>query len=163
MPLKSVSPASAALIASTTKRKTEKVASASACRRVRMRLTGSTKKFDGRLCDSIHPGEPSLARIHHARLTCEPPGFEYAATFRVNEVFDFQTRRVVLSHNKTSRVAELAPLGAFTRVDTFYQVFGFVAAICIGITGLTAFFTGLDCLTSRTRGRHRSLSGDKVD
>jgi hypothetical protein len=37
-------------------------------------------------------------------------------------------------------------------VDTFYQVFGFVAAICIGIIVLSAFFTGIGYFKSRTRG-----------
>ncbi len=37
-------------------------------------------------------------------------------------------------------------------MDTFNQVFGFVAAICIGIIVLTAFFTGLGYLKRRTRG-----------
>ena len=37
-------------------------------------------------------------------------------------------------------------------MDTFYQVFGFIAAICIGIMVLTVFFTGLSYLKNRTRG-----------
>ena len=37
-------------------------------------------------------------------------------------------------------------------MDTFYQVFGFVAAICIGIIVLTAFFTIVGYFKSKTRG-----------
>ena len=37
-------------------------------------------------------------------------------------------------------------------MDTFYQVFGFVAAICIGIIVLTAFFTAVGYFKSKTRG-----------
>jgi len=37
-------------------------------------------------------------------------------------------------------------------MDTFNQVFGFVAAICIGIMMLTLFFTGIGYFKSRTRG-----------
>ncbi|MBC8094275.1 MAG: hypothetical protein H7Y43_00550 [Akkermansiaceae bacterium] len=42
--------------------------------------------------------------------------------------------------------------GDSTRMDTFYQVFGFVAAICIGIIVLTAFFTAIGYFKSKTRG-----------
>ena len=37
-------------------------------------------------------------------------------------------------------------------MDTFYQVFGFVAAICIGIIVLSAFFTAVGHFKSKTRG-----------
>jgi hypothetical protein len=37
-------------------------------------------------------------------------------------------------------------------MDTFYQVFGFVAAICIGIIVLSAFFTAVGYFKSKTRG-----------
>ena len=37
-------------------------------------------------------------------------------------------------------------------MDTFYQVFGFVAAICIGIIVLTGFFTAVGHFKSKTRG-----------
>src|SRR5260221_3634595 len=37
-------------------------------------------------------------------------------------------------------------------MDTFYQVFGFVAAICIGIIVLTAFFTAVGYFKRKTRG-----------
>jgi hypothetical protein len=37
-------------------------------------------------------------------------------------------------------------------MDTFYQVFGFVAAICVGIIVLTAFFTAVGYFKSKTRG-----------
>jgi hypothetical protein len=37
-------------------------------------------------------------------------------------------------------------------MDTFYQVFGFVAAICIGIIVLTAFFTAVGYFKNKTRG-----------
>jgi hypothetical protein len=49
-------------------------------------------------------------------------------------------------------VAEFGSLGDSTRMDTFYQVFGFVAAICIGIIVLTAFFTAVGYFKSKTRG-----------
>jgi hypothetical protein len=42
-------------------------------------------------------------------------------------------------------------LAALTHMDTFYQVFGFVAAICIGIIVLAAFFTCVGYFKSRTR------------
>ena len=37
-------------------------------------------------------------------------------------------------------------------MDTFYQVFGFVAAICIGIIVLSAFFAAVGYFKSKTRG-----------
>jgi hypothetical protein len=37
-------------------------------------------------------------------------------------------------------------------MDTFYQVFGFVAAVCIGIIVLTAFFTVVGYFKRKTRG-----------
>ena len=37
-------------------------------------------------------------------------------------------------------------------MDTFYEVFGFVAAICIGIIVLTTFFTIVGYFKSKTRG-----------
>ena len=37
-------------------------------------------------------------------------------------------------------------------MDTFYQVFGFVAAVCSGVIILVAFFTGLSYLKRTTRG-----------
>ena len=37
-------------------------------------------------------------------------------------------------------------------MDTFYQVLGFVAALCIGIMVLTAFFTAVGYVKGRTRG-----------
>ena len=43
-------------------------------------------------------------------------------------------------------------MGDCKRMDTFYQVFGFVAAIGIGIIGLSAFFTAVGYFKSRTRG-----------
>jgi hypothetical protein len=44
----------------------------------------------------------------------------------------------------------LDSLGDSTRMDTFYQVFGFVAAICIGIIVLAAFFTVVGYFKRRT-------------
>lgn len=49
-------------------------------------------------------------------------------------------------HSKYSRRRELK------RIDIFYQVFGFVAAICIGIIALTTFFTTVGYFKSRTCG-----------
>ena len=37
-------------------------------------------------------------------------------------------------------------------MDTFYQVFGFVAALCAGIIILAVFFTGLSYFKRATRG-----------
>ena len=51
----------------------------------------------------------------------------------------------------SSRLLSGDPLADFTRMDTFYQVVGFVAAICIGIIVLTAFFTAVGYIKSRTR------------
>lgn len=39
-----------------------------------------------------------------------------------------------------------------TRMDTFYQVFGFVAAICIGIIALASFLGIVSFFKSKTRG-----------
>ena len=36
-------------------------------------------------------------------------------------------------------------------MDTFYQVFGFVAALCIGVIILTVFFTGVGYFKRATR------------
>ena len=38
------------------------------------------------------------------------------------------------------------------RMDTFYQVFGFVAALCAGIIILTGFFTAVSYFKRATRG-----------
>jgi len=37
-------------------------------------------------------------------------------------------------------------------METFYQVFGFVAAICIGIIVLSVFFTGVGYFKRKTQG-----------
>ncbi len=37
-------------------------------------------------------------------------------------------------------------------MDLFYQTFGFIAAICLGIIVLTLFFLGVGCVRRATRG-----------
>jgi len=53
---------------------------------------------------------------------------------------------------RESAVAQLFSLGHITLMDTFYQVFGFVAAVSLGIIILTAFFTIIGYFKRATRG-----------